>query len=164
MDDRFTGDKHFWSAVCVDKPRTKKKLDENIEKYRPEGSFTQEEKIEHISDLTGIFPISMVMTDYIQNRLEEKCVPPISDYDTDLMLCWAIPRKVEKKKSRNGKNFFVVTVIDSNSIETKIRCWSVDPNKDKIYINRPYMLRPKYSVDWGFSTYGRVDGSWVLLG
>ncbi len=164
MDDRFTGDKHFWSAVCVDKPRTKKKLDENIEKYRPEGSFTQEEKIEHIADLTGIFPISMVMTDYIQNRLEEKCVPPISDYDRELMLCWAIPRKVEKKKSRNGKNFFVVTVIDSNSIETKIRCWSVDPNKDTIYINRPYMLKPKYSVDWGFSTYGRVDGTWVLLG
>jgi hypothetical protein len=62
---RFTGDKHFWSAVCVDKPRTKKKLDENIEKYRPEGSFTQEEKIENYANLTGIFPISMVEILYL---------------------------------------------------------------------------------------------------
>ena len=164
VDERFTGDKHFWSAVCVDKPRTKKKLDENIETYRPEGSFTQEEKIEHIADLTGIFPISMVMTDHIQNRLAEKFVPPISEYDNDLQLCWGIPRKVELKKTRNGKHYFMITLIDSNSVETRIRCWSVDPNKDVIYPNRPYMLKPKYSLDWGFSTYGRVDQSWVLLG
>tara|TARA_R110000824_G_scaffold6012_4_gene27618 strand:- start:431 stop:3886 length:3456 start_codon:yes stop_codon:yes gene_type:complete len=164
MDERFTGDKHFWSAVCVDKPRTKKKLDENIEKYRPEGSFTQEEKIEHFANLTGIFPISMVMTDHIQDKLAEMCVPPISEYDGDLQACWAIPRKVEKKKTRNGKHYLVITLIDSNSVETRIRCWSVNPDKDIIYINRPYMLKPKYSLDWGFSTYGRVDQAWVLLG
>ena len=164
MDERFTGDRHFWSAVCVDKPRTKKKLDENIEKYRPEGSFTQEEKIENYANLTGIFPISMVMTDHIQNRLEEKFVPPISEYDPDLQICWAIPRKVEKKKTRNGKHYFMITLVDSNSVETRIRCWSIDPDKDVIYTNRPYMLRPKYSLDWGFSTYGRVDNAWSLLG
>ena len=35
MDDRFSGGKHFWSAVCVDRPRKLKNLEENIEIYRP---------------------------------------------------------------------------------------------------------------------------------
>ena len=72
--------------------------------------------------------------------------------------------KVEKKKTRNGKHYFMITLVDSNSVETRIRCWSIDPDKDVIYTNRPYMLRPKYSLDWGFSTYGRVDNAWSLLG
>ncbi len=164
IDDRFVGDKHFWTAVCLDRPRSKKKLADNIALYRPEGDFTEEERIQHIADLTGIFPMSMVVTEKIRDRLDEMCVPDISDYDSDLQVCWCIPRKVVKKKSRNGKNFYVVTVIDSNSAETRVRCWSVDPDKDFIHINRPYMIRPKYSIDWGFSTYGRVNTSWVLLG
>ena len=164
IDERFTGDKHFWTAVCLDRPRSKKKLDENIETYRPEGSFSEEEKIEFIADLTGIFPMSLVMTSEVRARLEEMYVPPISEYDSDLMVCWCIPRKIVKKKSRNGKYFYVVTVIDSNSAETRIRCWSINADKDQIHLNRPYMIKPRYSIDWGFSTYGRVNNSWVLLG
>jgi len=164
IDERFTGDKHFWSAVAVDKPRTKKKLDENIEKYRPEGSFTEEEKIEFIADLTGIFPLSSVISSDIQRKLDVKGVPPISEYDYDLKVCWCIPRSVTKKVSRNGKNFYVVKVIDSNSVETQLRCWSVNPKRDKIHINRPYVIKPKYNETWGFSTYGAINASWVLLG
>ena len=35
VDDRFTGLKHFWSAVAEDRPRKLKNLEENIEKYAP---------------------------------------------------------------------------------------------------------------------------------
>ena len=164
IDERFTGDKHFWSAVAVDKPRTKKKLDENIETYRPEGSFTEEEKIEFIADLSGIFPLSQVVSHDIQRKLDAMAVPPISEYDYDLKVCWCIPRSVTKKKSRNGKDFYVVKVIDSNSVETQIRCWSIKPTRDKLHINRPYVIKPKYNETWGFSTYGAVNDSWVLLG
>ena len=164
IDERFTGDRHFWSAVCVDRPRKKKNLDENIEKYAPEGEFSEEEKIEFLASLTGIFPMSLVLTTDVQRRLDELYVPPISEYDSELRLCWCIPREITVKKSRNGKDFFVVKVIDSNSVQKTIRCWSIDKAKDKIHINRPYMLKPKFSVEWGFSTYGRVNQAWVLLG
>ena len=69
-----------------------------------------------------------------------------------------------KKKSKNGRNFYVVEVIDSNSVLTKVRCWSINPEKDKLHINRPYMLKPKYNADWGFSTYGALNNNWFLLG
>ena len=163
IDERFTGDKHFWSAAIVDRPKNRKRFDDNIETYRPEGSFTEDEKIGFLADLTGIFPVSMVMSDHIMSRLDEKGVPPISEYDHDLMFCWGIVREVTKKKSKNGKYFYNVKLIDSNSVETKIRCWGIDPSIDTLAINRPYMLRPKHSADWGFSTYGALNNTWAIL-
>ena len=165
MDERFYGDKHFWSAVVVNKPKSKKKLNENIEEYKPEGSFSTSERIMHIQSLTGIYPISMVMTERSEKIIEQHCLPPISEHDSDLGASWCIPIKVLTKKTKNGKWFHTVEVIDSNSIATKIRCWGVDPKKDIIYLNKPYVIKnPNYNETWGFSTYGRIDKKWMMIG
>jgi len=138
IDERFTGDKHFWSAAVVDRPKNRKRFDENIEKYRPEGSFTEDEKIGFLADLTGIFPVSMVMSQHIMDKLDAKGVPPISEYDQELMFCWGIIRSVTKKKTKNGKHFFVVKVIDSNSVETQIRCTSY---QQALYVETKVLYR-----------------------
>ncbi len=78
--------------------------------------------------------------------------PPISRFDVDLGVAWFIPRKVVVKKTKNGKEYWIVEVIDSENKVTKIKCWGVRPDKDKIFINRPYMSRLDYSEQWGFST------------
>ena len=153
MDDRFTGLRHFWSAVAEDRPRKLKHLEENILKYSPEGDFSEEEKLEYLVSLTGVFPISSVITEGVRNKLNELYVPPISEYDPELGVTWFIPRECKLKKSKNGKNFFVVKVIDDNNETNTIRCWGVDPEKDIIHINRPYMARLKYDPNWGFSTF-----------
>ena len=153
IDDRFTGRKHFWSACVVDRPKSLKKLSENIETYKPEGDFSEEEIIQFKTDLTGIFPINLVVGPETIQRLSEKFVPPISEYDQDLEVCWFIPRKIIPRKTKNGKLYWIVEVIDSNNNLTKIRCWGVKPEKDKINLNRPYMARLNYDENWGFSTY-----------
>jgi len=165
IDERFTGDKHFWSAVVVDKPKSKKKLDENIESYRPEGSFTTAEKIQNTQTLTGIYPINMVMTERALKIIDSYCVPPLSEYDPQLGAAWCIPIKINSKKSKNGKWFYTIDVIDSNSEVTRLRCWGVNPQKDHIFLNKPYVLKyPKYNETWGFSTYGAVDKKWMMIG
>jgi DNA polymerase III alpha subunit len=153
MDERFTGLRHFWSAVAEDRPRKMKNLEENILKYSPEGDFSEEEKLEYLVSLTGVFPISSVITEGVRSKLNELYVPPISEYDPELGVTWFIPRECKLKKSKNGKNFFVVKVIDDNNETNTIRCWGVDPEKDIIHINRPYMARLKYDPNWGFSTF-----------
>ena len=133
-----------------------------------------------MSDLTGIFPVSKVVTPEVQKRIDDNFLPPISEYDHDLQSCWCIPRSVTTKTTKNGKKFFVVEVVDSNSVVTKVRCWGVTTEikqqwsakskkmyvreKDEILLNRPYALRPRYSADWGFSTMGATKNSWFLLG
>ena len=164
QDDRFTGDKHFWTATCVDRPRKLKNFEENIVKYRPEGNFSDDERIDFLANLTGIFPVSMVIDGAIQTKLDTYGVPPISEYDPELQMCWCIVRGVTQKKTKNGKLFYVVDVIDNNSVQTRIRCWSVNPERDLLYVNRPYMIKPQYNETWGFSTRGSLNNAWVMLG
>ena len=163
LDDRFTGMKHFWSACIVDRPKNLKRLRENIETYKPEGDFSEEEVIQFKTDLTGVFPINLVISLEKVERLQEKCVPPISEYDPSLLLCWFIPRKITERKTKNGKLYWIVEVIDSNNELTRIRCWGIKPHKDRIHINRPYMAKLKYDENWGFSTYA-VGKTFRLLG
>ena len=162
IDERFSGSKHFWSACIVDRPKSLKRLRENIELYRPEGSFSQEEIIQFKAELTGIFPINLVVNEGLLNKLEEKYIPPISEFDNELMVCWFIPRKITVKKTKKGKTYWIVETIDSNNESQKIRCWGIRPEKDRIFINRPYMARLKYDEQWGFSTYA-VGKTFKLL-
>ena len=103
IDDRFTGGKHFWSAVAVDRPRNQKKMDENIELYKPEGDFSEEEKIEYLVDLTGVFPMEKVITGEVLRKLQDYGVPPLGEYDPDLMLSWFIPRAIIRRRPRTAR-------------------------------------------------------------
>jgi hypothetical protein len=153
---------------------------ENIVTYAPEGSFTEEEKITFLSDLTGIFPVSKVVTPEFRQGLMITSFHRFLNMTMTLKSCWCIPRSVTTKTTKNGKKFFVVEVVDSNSVVTKVRCWGITTEikqqwsakskkmyvreKDEILLNRPYALRPRYSADWGFSTMGATKNSWFLLG
>ena len=164
MDSRFSGRKHFWSAIAVDRPRKEKNLEENITKYVDEGDFTEEEMIQYKIDLTGVFPFELVMEDHIRASLDKYMVPPISEYDGDLGgVVWCIPREVIKKKTKSGKDYYIVRVIDDNNETNTIRCWGVRPEKDIVRINRPYMMKLDWNPQWGFSTR-RMSSNFKMLG
>ena len=152
MDERFSGLRHFWSAVAVDRAKTKKKFHENIELYHPEGDFTDEEKIEYQVDLTGVFPIHLVLSEEVNEQLETHMVPPLGEYDPELEVSWFIPREVIPKKTKNGADYWIVRVIDSTSTVTAIKCWGIKNGIDIIHLNKPYMAKLEYSEQWGFST------------
>ena len=165
IDDRFTGTQHFWSACCMDRPKNRKKLKENIEAYKEAGDFTKDETVEFLSELTGIFPMSLVVPESVQTSLRNKCIPPISEFDAALGACWAIPRNINLRKSKNGKWFAVIDLIDSNSKLTKLRYWGVnkDQIRKQILLNEVYLIKPQYSDGWGFSTRGHVDKAWCRM-
>jgi DNA polymerase-3 subunit alpha len=150
-DDRFNGLKHFWAATVEDRPKTKKKFIENIEIYSSLDDFTKEERIEQISSLTGLFPFNLAIAGKTIESLNSSCIPPISKWDKDLKIAWFIPREIIKRKTKNGKDYWIVNVIDETAAMSKIRCWGVRDD-DKIYTNRPYIGKLSYSENWGFST------------
>jgi len=152
VDDRFTGLKHFWSAAVVDRPKSLKKFEENIGLYSPEGDFNDEEKINNLVSLTGIFPMNLVLDGAVKQRLAHYKVPPIGEWDNDLGVAWFIPREVIPKKTKNGKTYWILKVIDDTSTVTSIKCWGVNPERDEIYLNHPYMSKLDYDEQWGFST------------
>jgi DNA polymerase III alpha subunit len=151
MDDRFTGLRHFWSAVAVDRAKTKKRFNENIEKYAPEGHFTDQETIEYQVSLTGMFPIHLVMSDEVMKQLDDNMIPPLGDFMPEVPVAWFIPREIIPRKTKNGKIYWIVKVIDSTSTPNAIKCWGVRDN-DHVELNKPYMAKLDFHDQWGFST------------
>ena len=152
VDEQFTGRKHFWSACIVDRPKNPKRLRDNIESYAPEGDFTQDEIIQFKTDLTGVFPLNLVIDNDTIEQLSQRGIPAISEFDDELALCWFIPRNVTERKTKNGKTYWILDVIDSNNEQTAIRCWGIDPKRDQIMLNKAYVARLSYDPKWGFST------------
>ena len=162
IDDRFTGLKHFWSAVAVDRPRNGKKFLENVEKYKPEGDFTEQEKIQFLTELTGLFPLNKIVSQDLLYKLEQRGIMPLSKYDPELQYVWFIPRNIDIKTTKNGKTYWIVDVVDSTSVNTKIKCWGIT-QKDEISINRPYVAHLEFDEQWGFSTRS-VSKNFRLIG
>ena len=171
MDSRFTGGKHFWSVVAVDRPKTMKKFNENVELYKPEGDFTDEEKIEHITQLTGAYPINLVMTEEILGKLNSKNIEPIGSKEGDEEeessgreygdhLVWFVPRNKEVVTGKKGRPYWVIEVTDSTNSLTKIKCFSVRES-DVIHMNRPYLAQVNYN-QFGYSIKSFKDGIKLL--
>ena len=163
MDERFNNLKHFWSVAADNRPKSLKKMNELIEEYKDVEDFTRDEYIESKVSITGIFPFDLVVPKQVRQRAQHWHVPALSEWDIDLKVAWFIPREVIPRKTVRGRPYYVVKTIDANSAMIDVRCWGVDPRKDKIYVNRPYAVKLKFDEQWGFSTKGGL-GDWKLLG
>jgi DNA polymerase III alpha subunit len=151
IDDRFTGSRHFWAAVADERTKSKKKFYENIERLSDKGSFEAEEVIENLVNLTGIFPIDLVMSEEIKKTLIEYSVPTITEFDGKSEFVWFIPREVQIKKTSRGAEYMLIRTTDSSSGGQVIKCWGQkDPNA--VRVNRPYLAKLDYDEKWGFST------------
>ena len=80
-----------------------------------------------------------------------------------MKVAWFIPREIIKKKTKHGKHYFIIRVIDETCAQESIKCWGVDPYRDVIFLNKPYMAKLKYDDTWGFSSYG-LSKTWRMLG
>lgn len=164
LDNRFTGRRHFWMSFCGERPKTKKKFEEYIQQYKEAGDFEKEELISNCTELLGFFPVTMVMSPQLYKRLDDSKVPSISKYDSELQVCWFIPTAFETKRSKNDKNYYVVQVTDDTGKATEVKAWSVDKEKDVIYLNRPYVAKLNYDENFGgFSCIG-ISKSWKMIG
>ena len=162
VDDRFKHCRHLWLSIIDSRPKSKKKLEENIKSNLSEPDFSEEEKIENIVSLTGIFPFELVLDKKVKERLEYLKVPPLAEYDKDLQLCWFIPREIIPKKTRNGKTFWIINAIDETCQTTNIKCWNVRPN-ETVHVNRPYVSKLEHDPQWGFSTRS-IQWNFKLVG
>ena len=93
-------------------------------KYKPEGDFSLDERIDNLVSLSGIYPLSLVIEPETLKKLEDKYIPPIGDHDEALGdIVWFIPRSIEEKKTKNGKVYWILRVTDSSNKITQVKCW-----------------------------------------
>ena len=163
VDERFTGLKHFILSCVDNRPKTKKKLLSHIDEFRTAEDYSPEERIEHISSRTGIYPFDLVITQEIRDAIEYCKVPPLGNWDHDLKAAWFIPREVVKRKTKTGREYWIVKVIDETSTISTIRCWGIVPGSDVLHLNRVYASALEYHPIWGYSTKS-IRQNFKLLG
>ena len=112
--------------------------------------------------MTGRFPFDLVMSEEIRQSIDKYMIPPIGKWDKALGVAWFIPREVLVKKTKNGKPYWIVKVVDDTSASLSIKCWGVS-DFDTIHINRPYAGKLDFSEEWGFSTRS-ISKNLKLLG
>ena len=95
--------------------------------------------------------MELVLNKDVTEAIEEYAPPPISKVEKSGQVCWFVPREVIPKKTKTGKDYWIVKVVDSTSTISTIKCWGVRPGLDKIRINRPYLAKVGYSEQWGYS-------------
>ena len=102
------------------------------------------------------------MTGQIREAISRYNVPAIGSWDKALGVAWFIPREIVRKKTKNGKPYWIVKVVDDTSSSTAIKCWGIK-EWDQIHLNRPYAAKLDFSEDWGFSTRS-IRHTFKLLG
>jgi len=153
IDNRFTGAKHFWAAIALNKPTSIKKLNINIleSSYRELGEFDEKELITFQFDLTKVYPLGNIVPPEIVRALELKFIQPIAKFDSEVRDCWFVLKRIEKAKTKNGKEYIILHVTDSTYQTTKIKVWN-SYNKNLYKLNHVYLSRDiEYSEQWGFS-------------
>ena len=163
VDERFTGLKHFWLSCVKNRPKTRKKLETHINEFKVDEDFTPERRIEDISSRTGIYPFDLVLTSELRTAIEKYKVPPLGNWDKSLKYAWFIPREVIKRKTKTGREYWIVKVIDETSTITNIRCWGIIPGSDAIHLNRVYASALDFHPTWGYSTKS-IKSNFKLLG
>ena len=131
-----------------------------------------------LTDLTGMFPFDLVLTKDTKESLRRTMFSLLEQHrDLDASSfaafsehkqgqtawCFGIVRDITKRKTRANKTFYVVEVIDTNSVQTRIRCWGVDGSTESLKINKPYFVNAAHSDSWGFSTRGFIENKWILI-
>ena len=102
------------------------------------------------------------MTEEVRQSIERYMVPPLGKWDNSLGIAWFVPREIIPKKTKNGKPYWIVKVVDDTAASVSIKCWGIR-DSDVIHVNRPYAAKLDFSEEWGFSTRS-ISRNFRLLG
>lgn len=90
--------------------------------------WTRRELAQHSIDLLGSFNASSLMSQDLQDRLDEKGVRPIDDH-TGLDLYWFVVMDVKQKLTKNKKQYLLITAAGLGG-NVRMFCWGWDGETD----------------------------------
>lgn len=157
MDNRFKNLRHFWECIASHRPKNEKELEKNIKEFENVEEFTNDEQVEHLTSLTGVFPFERILNNRMIAKLRKLEIAPISEHNAETNLCYFIPRVLTVKTSKNNKQYAIIDCIDDRNVSSQIKCWNFDPNKDRLTLNHCFIGKLEYSQDWGISTRRMSD-------
>jgi len=129
QDERFDNDRHFYTCAVSDKkPSSPKKFLEKIaaEKGKYEG-MTKDEQFGNKLHLLGFLDLDLLIPIEVRQKLLEKNIPSITQYDEDCdVFCWFYVQFAEKKVSKKGNEYHLLKIVGSGLDEHEIYLFGYD--------------------------------------
>lgn len=162
--------RHLWRAAIDMRPKLPKKLTpelfrQNLIDTQSEPEFDHNERVAQLCSITGIYPWRMIVSPLIERDLQKNGVVAISDYVDDELtpVVWFVVRSVKTLRTKNGNDYYILSVSDNTGLENNIKCWGIDVGRDIVRTNRVYIARLKYEDKWGFSAR-RIWRTFIMQG
>lgn len=147
----FDNSKHAYMIVEAGKPKSEKEYNLRFENYKGVADFSNEEKIHFKTELCGIYPLREIVSPSQIKGLQQLGVCDISEFKGGKKPCWGVSKKIEFKKTSKGKDYAVMTFIDSSYKETNVKCWSWNFSFE-FSTNCLYIMTLDYDAKWGYSS------------
>jgi len=118
----------------------------------PNDDWNIKDNMEFEESLLGTINVANVIPSKLSDRFEELSILPMEEWSAK-NLYWLVVVKVMKKKTKNGKPYFLLEAIGSNGEKNRIFCWGT--REDSVL--NPYSLcvAELDKSDFGFSTQFR---------
>jgi DNA polymerase III alpha subunit len=162
----FSNYAHMYRTVVEDSKKwdlLKKKLkrdtfDTQIQKLHDlaaevdDTDWTIEEKLEISQSILGEIDLDLLISKKNQEKLLKKGYVSINEFPEEqpAALVWFVLNGYEKKKTKSGKNYLLLTVSGISGKQERMFLWDWSPEND-VQANRGYLGFVQFN-DFGFST------------
>ncbi len=161
--DYFGSYKHFHDVASENwallRKRTKKNpfqgkdnLKELCLDYNSDTDWSIKENMEFEQSLLGTINVNNLIPEKLLSRFDELKIQPIEDWSKK-NLHWLVAIKANKKKTKNGKPYFLIEAIGSNGEKHRIFCWGT--GHDAVLPDYSLCVAELDKSDFGFSTNWR---------
>lgn len=130
----------------------RKAFDELLISTRNMPDWTQKEKIENRKEVLGYFDVSLVINEKLLEKFQKFEIKSIDNFEEgeDKKVVWMVVDSVEKKISKKGKPYFLISAMGSSGKQNKIYCWNVNDNTN--ILDYSVLVAEVSKNDFGLST------------
>lgn len=136
----------------TDPMRGKKAFRELVENTRGMEEWTKQELVGFSQELLGVLDVGILIPPTMQDKLAEKGVRPVDQWDGKDVY-WAIVIESTPKKTKNGKPYLLLRVMGANGKAVKCFMWGAKEGQE-IPLNTP-ILAEFDNGNFGLSTDAR---------
>ena len=121
------------------------------EEYNMLQDWTRTEKVKNYIDLTQSVNNSLVFPDEMMQRVEEKEIPSVFAVPGgEKGIGWFCVMDIIYKKTKNGKDFMRMKILDMDNNSAWLRVWGKFPNPPELYTL--WVANVHNDPNWGMST------------
>lgn len=126
-------------------------LAQELDRLRQTPDWTRVEKIQMAYELTSSADVDLLFPVNLMRKLREKNIEKLTDVEPGTEgLGWCCIQDVQRKKTKNGKDFIRAKVIDDESRSAWLRIWGKEHEPIEPYTI--WLIQAQNDADWGLST------------